>query len=94
MLAHGRYRRHAVFRQQGVGHAVGKIAIRFMMQLDELKGQVWLQQVDHPASTAVTRVHHDFKGFEACHVHIGQQVLDIGLGGIQWYAVAPAAAPE
>ena len=83
VLAHGIDRRRAVLRQQRVGYAVGEIAVRLVMQLDELEGQVRLQQVHHAAGAAIAGIHHDLQRLESGHIHVGQQVFHVGPGGIQ-----------
>ena len=93
MLAHRSDGRSAIFRQQRIGHPVGKVAVGLVMQLDKLKRQVRFQQVDHPAGAAVARIHHYFQGLQAGHIDIGQQVLDIGLVGIQRVQL-PGLAPR
>ncbi len=76
--AHGVRGRSAIFYQQRVGHAVGEMAIRLMVDLKKLEWQMWLQRIDDPTRTAITRRTNDLKRLERGYIDIGEQVRDIG----------------
>ena len=80
-----------VFRQQGVGHPVGKGRVRGVADLDELEGQMRLQGVQHRPGAAVAGVDHHLEGFQDLGVDVAQQVGDIGLQAIHGSAVPPGA---
>ena len=61
-----------VFDQQWIGDAIGEMAIRFVMHLDELEGQVRLQCVHHSTRAAITRRAHNFQRLERRDINIGQ----------------------
>ncbi len=48
----------AVFRQQGIGDAVGKGPFGLVMNLDELEGQMRLQRIDDRSGAAVAGIDH------------------------------------
>src|SRR5690606_39432603 len=68
----------AVLRQQRVGDAVGEAAVRLVVDAHELQRQVRGQQVDDGAGAAVAGVDHQLQRLERGHVHVGQQVFDVG----------------
>ena len=78
-----------VFRQQRVGHPVGKGRVRGVADLDELEGQVSLQGVEHWPGAAVAGVHHHLEGFEAGEVDVAQQVGDIIGEGVRGFPGPP-----
>ncbi len=62
----------AVLLEHGIRDAVGKAAVRLMVDLDELERQVRLQPVDDEAGAAVAGIDHDLQGLELRHVDVGQ----------------------
>src|SRR6202042_2537864 len=74
---HGRL---AVLLEHGVGHAIRKAAIGFMMNLDEFEGQMRLEPVDNEPWPTVAGVDDDLQGLERCQVNVGQQMFNIGVG--------------
>ena len=85
LLAQHRLGGHrAVFFQHRVRHAVRERAVRLVVQLDELKRQVVLDQVDDQPRPAVARVRDDPDGLEHGPIDVAEQVLaiaraDVGL---------------
>ena len=53
-----------------------------MVNLDEFERQMRLELIDDQSRAAVAGVHDDLQGLQLRHVDVGQQVLDIGVGGI------------
>ena len=71
--------RGPVFRQQRIGNAMGETAIRFVVDLHETEGQVWLQQVDDPSRATVARIGDDGQGRQRGRIDIPEQVFDVRL---------------
>ena len=84
MISHGGCRSDAILWQQWVRYTVRKVSIRIMMKLDKLKRQMLLQQVNYPARSTISGIYHDFKRLQAGSIDIGQQMLHISFGRIQW----------
>ena len=84
----------AIFRQDGVGDAVGEAAVRLMVDLDELhrhaKGlEALLQSVDDVTGGAVAGVDHQLERLERRGVDVAEQVFDVGiLAGLAAQAAA------
>jgi hypothetical protein len=76
--AHGIGGGGAAFWQQRVGNAVGEMAVRFVLDADELKRQMRRELVDHQAGAAVAGVDHDLQRFQSIALHVAKQVLDVG----------------
>ncbi len=62
----------AVLLDQRIGYAMGKGAIRRVMNFDKLKGKLAFEQIDNGAGTAVAGVHHNFQWAQARHIHVAQ----------------------
>ena len=91
MFPHRFGRDPAIFRQQGVGHPLGKSRVRGVADLDEPEGEVGLQGVEHRPGAAVAGVHHHLEGFEAGGVDIAQEVGDIIGQGVRGFTGPPGA---
>ena len=70
MLPHRFGRDAAIFRQQRVGHPVGKIRVRLVADFDEPDGEVGFQGIQHRPGAAVAGVHHHLKGREDVRVDV------------------------
>ena len=64
--------------QERVGHAVGEVPVRFVLQADEFAGQARGQQVDHRAGATVAAVHHQFERPQPTGIDQGEQKVDVG----------------
>src|SRR5580704_6403280 len=84
--ANRRDRGRTIVLEHGVRHAIRKPAIRLVVDLDELEGQVRLEAIQNRAGRAVARVHHDPQALQFVHIDIGEQVLDV-----RWNDVDAAA---
>src|SRR5690606_22202025 len=60
----------AILRQQWIGYAVGKSAIRLVVDTDKLKGQMGLQQIHHQASTTIPGIGDKLQGLESGCLHV------------------------
>ena len=83
VLAHRLYAGAAVLFEQGVGNAVGKVAVRLVAQLDKRKRQMRFEPIDNAPGAAVAGVDDDAQGLQSRHVNIAQQMFDIRRAGIQ-----------
>ena len=83
VLAHRLYAGAAVLFEQGIGNAVGKVAVRLVAQLDKRKRQMRFEPIDNAPGAAVAGVDDDAQGLQSRHVHIAQQMFDIRRAGIQ-----------
>ena len=64
MFPHGPGRAFPFLRKEGIGDAVGKSAVRFVVKQDKFKGKMRRQSAQHWAGASVARVGHDPKGLE------------------------------
>ena len=76
-LAHHLRRRLAVLLQNGVWHAVREIAVRLVVDLDQLEGQELLHRIDDWACRTVSRIDDDLIRFQLAHIDIGEDMLNI-----------------
>jgi hypothetical protein len=75
----------AVFRQQGVGHPLGKGGVWCVVNLDELKRQMALHAVQHRPGAAVAGVDHHLQRLQDLKVHITEEMGRVsrkGVGGL------------
>ena len=77
MGADGLGGRRAILRQQGVGDAVGKGPVRFVVQVDELERQAPRELAHHRARAAVAAIGHDLERPQARDVHRGHHVVGV-----------------
>ncbi len=68
----------AVFGQQRVGDAVGEGAVRLMVDLDELEGQVRGQQSRVGPAQPLPALTTIFRGLQGGRLDIAEQMFDIG----------------
>ena len=76
-LTHDLRSRLTVLLQNGVRHAVREIAVRLVVDLDQLEGQELLHRIDDRASRTVARIYDDLVRFQLAHIDIGEDMLDI-----------------
>ena len=82
LFRHNAIRRSsAILNQQRIRHTIGEVTVWLMVHLDELEGEMGLQCIHHTPGTPVTRGAHNLQRLERTHIHVGQQVLDIGCLG-------------
>ena len=72
--------------QKGIGHTVGEMSIRLVLNADKGKGQMGLQKIKHWSGAAVAAVHHQLEGLHLFWSGNGKDGADIGIlvrpGGI------------
>ena len=68
----------AIFRQDGVGYAVGEVSVRLVVHFDKFERQVLFQFINHQAGAAVAGVADDGHGLEGAGVDVAQQVVCVG----------------
>ncbi|MNV21518.1 hypothetical protein D3C71_1124560 [compost metagenome] len=85
----------AVFRQQRVGNAIREVAIRLVADAHELERQVRRQQINDGTCATIAGIDHQLQRLQCGHIHIAQQMLDIGalvvlgnLAGAGWQRCA------
>ncbi len=66
-----------IFLEQRIGHAMRKIAIGIVVDLDELEGQMGFERVDHLAGPAIAGIDHDTQRRQRRPIDITEQVLYI-----------------
>ena len=74
LLAHDFRRRLAVLLQDRVRHAVREVAVRLVVDLDEVERELLLERVDDRAGRAVA---DDLERLELRDVDIGEDVVDV-----------------
>ena len=77
LLAHDFRRRLAVLLQDRVRHAVREVAVRLVVDLDEVERELLLERVDDRAGRAVARVRDDLERLELRDIDIGEDVVDV-----------------
>ena len=81
---HGIGRCSAIFGQQRVGNAVREIAIRFVVNLDELdrhpkRFEMRFDGVNDVARRPIAGIDHQFEWLELCRCDVAEQVIDVRL---------------
>ena len=84
-----------IFGQQRIWNAIRKTAIRFVINLHEVKRQMLFKLINDQASTAVSGIHDDLQRRKSFSVNITKQMLDIGtfIGIGMYTAAAPGVLP-
>ena len=82
MLLHSPGGHLPVFRQEGIGHAVGKGAVWLVANFFEPDGEMRLQRVNHQPGAAVARIGHHLERPQMFPVHIAQQMFHVIIQGL------------
>ena len=75
--------RHQVLRLDGTGRVVGKGAIQFKVERDEMRGQVLKDTRHHHPGHAITGIDHYLERANLADVDVGKGVLDVIIGCIE-----------